>query len=92
MAGKLAFLARRSPLVNTSRYTYVSDNCNGSISIRALENLRVGDMIIKNHAVIVDGLDEYGHLIVRDPATRYSFTMRVPEFERFWDGEAVTFR
>jgi hypothetical protein len=42
-----------------------------------------------SHAVIVDGLNAQGELIVRDPASAERYEMRKGDFLKFWNGRSI---
>ena len=41
------------------------------------------------HTVVVDGLDELGNLIIRDPAEGTKYEMIRDDFLRYWSGLSV---
>lgn len=45
-----------------------------------------------HHSVIVDGFDEAGLLIIRDPAQGTMYKMTYEDFETFWSGYGVFYQ
>jgi hypothetical protein len=42
-----------------------------------------------NHLVVVEGINETGHLIIRDPARNRPVTVSIEDFLWFWTERAV---
>lgn len=59
-------------------------NRNGSF----MTSLRAPGMRV-SHMVVIDGLDDLGRVIVRDPAGASRYMMHWDEFTRVWEGQSV---
>ena len=62
---------------------------NGSI-IASMDLVGGRKLTAVAHAVVVDGFDAAGDIIIRDPNGGVRYTMVIDEFLHFWDGTCVT--